>query len=71
VKRRAAHVMRRAARALIAGSNRLDPPVVKSAAEQGLEILNGSLRRLARDIAYDAERAEIDAWYVTCMAMLR
>lgn len=71
MKRKAAHVLRRAARVLIGWSTKLDPPAVKSPAQQGLDIANASIRRMARINADNAERMRIDMEYYKQMAMLR
>lgn len=70
MKRRVAQSMRRTARALIAKSNKLDPPATESPAQQGLRLVNDSIRRIARDVAHDKERARIDAEYYEQMATL-
>lgn len=71
MRRNLAHLLRRVARMMIRWSNKLDPPVVQSPAQQGLDMLNASIRRMGRIHADNAERMRLDMEYHAQMAMLR
>lgn len=58
---------------LILLAHKVYPPRVTevSAAQQGLDLINASIRRVARDTAYNAERMKLDMEYHAQMASLR